>query len=147
MEKGMATHPSILVWRIPWWATQSMGSQELDRIQRLNRHQRTKDPLNENKPKCQVKLSTNVLNAPLTKKTISKATHMRSFCLGRCLGARGQRQNPVHTGGRALPQKRTHPQLCKGRSSEIRGRRHSPHAHKEKAVKPAYLDFGTEWKG
>ena len=21
LEKGMATHSSILVWRIPWWAT------------------------------------------------------------------------------------------------------------------------------
>ena len=34
LEKGMATHSSILVWRIPWTEEpgrlQSMGSQELD---------------------------------------------------------------------------------------------------------------------
>ena len=33
-EEGMATHSSILVWRIPWaeepGGLQSMGSQELD---------------------------------------------------------------------------------------------------------------------
>ena len=28
LEKGMATHPSILVWRIPW--TISWGCKELD---------------------------------------------------------------------------------------------------------------------
>ena len=34
LEKGMATHSSILAWRIPWTEEpgklQSMGSQELD---------------------------------------------------------------------------------------------------------------------
>ena len=34
LEKGMATHSSILAWRIPWTeepgGLQSMGSQELD---------------------------------------------------------------------------------------------------------------------
>ena len=34
LEKGMATHPSILAWRIPWTeepgGLQSTGSQELD---------------------------------------------------------------------------------------------------------------------
>ena len=34
LEKGMATHSSILAWRIPWTeepgGPQSMGSQELD---------------------------------------------------------------------------------------------------------------------
>ena len=34
LEKEMATHPSILAWRIPWTeepgGLQSMGSQELD---------------------------------------------------------------------------------------------------------------------
>ena len=36
LEKGMATHSSILTWRIPWTEEpgrlQSMGSQELDMI-------------------------------------------------------------------------------------------------------------------
>ena len=39
LEKGMATHSSILSWRIPWTeepgGLQSMGSQESDRTQRL----------------------------------------------------------------------------------------------------------------
>ena len=34
LEEGMATHPRILAWRIPWTeeprGLQSMGSQELD---------------------------------------------------------------------------------------------------------------------
>ena len=36
LEKGMATHSSILAWRIPWTeepgGIQSMGLQELDMI-------------------------------------------------------------------------------------------------------------------
>ena len=36
LEEGMATHSSILAWRIPWTeepgGLQSMGSQELDTI-------------------------------------------------------------------------------------------------------------------
>ena len=40
LEKGMATHSSILAWRIPWTEEpsrlQSMGSQRLDRTERLN---------------------------------------------------------------------------------------------------------------
>ena len=36
VEKEMATHSSILTWRIPW--IQSMGSQELDTTYRLNHH-------------------------------------------------------------------------------------------------------------
>ena len=36
LEKGMATHSSILAWRIPWTEEpgklQSMGSQELDTL-------------------------------------------------------------------------------------------------------------------
>ena len=35
LEEGMATHSSVLAWRIPWTeepgGPQSMGSQELDR--------------------------------------------------------------------------------------------------------------------
>ena len=42
LEKGMVTHSTILVWRIPWTeepgGLQSMGSQELDTTQRLNHH-------------------------------------------------------------------------------------------------------------
>ena len=42
LEKEMATHSSILAWRIPWieepGRLQSMGSQESDTIQRLNHH-------------------------------------------------------------------------------------------------------------
>ena len=45
LEKGMATHCSILVWRIPWTVEpgglQSMGSQELDMTWRLNYHHLT----------------------------------------------------------------------------------------------------------
>ena len=35
LEKGMATHFSILVWRI-LWTIQSMGSQESDTTERLS---------------------------------------------------------------------------------------------------------------
>ena len=43
LEKEVATHSSILAWKIPWtekpgWL-QSMGSQELDMIEWLNHHQ------------------------------------------------------------------------------------------------------------
>ena len=38
----MATHSSLLAWRIPWTeepdGLQSMGSQELDTTERLNHH-------------------------------------------------------------------------------------------------------------
>jgi hypothetical protein len=40
LEKGMATHSSILAWRIPWTeepgGLQSMGSQESDTTERLS---------------------------------------------------------------------------------------------------------------
>ena len=43
LEKEMATHTSILAWRIPWTEEpgelQSMGSQELDMTWQLNHHQ------------------------------------------------------------------------------------------------------------
>ena len=39
LEKGMATHFNILVWRVPWTkepgGLQSMGLQELDMTERL----------------------------------------------------------------------------------------------------------------
>ena len=39
LEKGMATHPSILAWRIPWTeepgGLQSMGCNESDTTERL----------------------------------------------------------------------------------------------------------------
>ena len=39
LEKGMATHPSILAWRIPWTeesgGLQPMGHNELDMTERL----------------------------------------------------------------------------------------------------------------
>ena len=42
LEKGMATHSSILAWRIPWTeepgGLQSMGHQELDTTERLHFH-------------------------------------------------------------------------------------------------------------
>ena len=42
MEKEMATHSSVLAWRIPWTekpgGLQSMGWQQSDMIQRLNHH-------------------------------------------------------------------------------------------------------------
>ena len=42
LEKEMATHSSILAWKIPWTekpgGLQSMGSQELDPIEQLNHH-------------------------------------------------------------------------------------------------------------
>ena len=44
LEEGMATHSSILAWRIPWMeepdGLQSMGSRELDTAERLNRMSR-----------------------------------------------------------------------------------------------------------
>ena len=40
LEKEMATHPSILAWRIPWMEEpgrlQSMGSQRVDTTERLH---------------------------------------------------------------------------------------------------------------
>jgi len=42
LEKEMATHSSILAWRIPWTEEpgrlQSMGSQESDMTEQLNHH-------------------------------------------------------------------------------------------------------------
>ena len=42
LEKEMATHSSILAWRIPWTEEpgrlQAMGLQELDMTQQLNHH-------------------------------------------------------------------------------------------------------------
>ena len=42
LEKGMATHSSILAWKIPWTeepgGIQSMGSPDSDTIYRLNHH-------------------------------------------------------------------------------------------------------------
>ena len=42
LEKEMATHSSILAWKILWTeksgGLQSMGSQELDTTQQLNHH-------------------------------------------------------------------------------------------------------------
>ena len=42
MEKEMATHSSILAWKIPWMGEpgrlQSMGSQESDTTERLHFH-------------------------------------------------------------------------------------------------------------
>ena len=35
LEKGKATHSSILAWRIPW-SVQSMGHKELDMTERLS---------------------------------------------------------------------------------------------------------------
>ena len=44
LEKEMATHSSILAWRIPWTeepgGVQSMGSQESDMTKQLNYHHR-----------------------------------------------------------------------------------------------------------
>ena len=44
LEKGMATHSSILAWRIPWTeepdGLQPMGSQELDMTEQLTLHTR-----------------------------------------------------------------------------------------------------------
>ena len=44
LEEGMATHSSILAWRIPWTeepgGLQSMGSKELDLTERLSTHAR-----------------------------------------------------------------------------------------------------------
>ena len=40
LEKGTATHSSVLAWRIPWTEEpgelQSMGSQRVDRTERLS---------------------------------------------------------------------------------------------------------------
>ena len=41
LEKEMATHSSILAWKIPWeehGGLQSMGSQRVDRTERLHFH-------------------------------------------------------------------------------------------------------------
>ena len=48
LEKEMATHSSILAWRIPWTeepgGLQSMGLQESDTTYRLKHHHRRKCP-------------------------------------------------------------------------------------------------------
>ena len=53
LEKEMATHSSILAWRIPWTeepgGLQSMGSQKSDMTQQLNHHQHIQQMLH----KCQ----------------------------------------------------------------------------------------------
>ena len=45
LDKGMATHSSILAWKIPWieepGRLQTMGLQSRTRLERLNRHVRT----------------------------------------------------------------------------------------------------------
>ena len=44
-EKGMATHSSILAWRIPWTEEsgrlRSMGPKKLDTTERLSTHRQT----------------------------------------------------------------------------------------------------------
>ena len=44
LEEGVATHSSILAWRIPWTeepgGLQSMGSQNQTRLRRLSTHAR-----------------------------------------------------------------------------------------------------------
>ena len=56
LEKEMATHSSILAWRIPWTEEhvrlQSMGLQELDTTQRLNHHHIDDFLIFECKPEC-----------------------------------------------------------------------------------------------
>ena len=39
LEKGMATHPSILAWRIPW--TEKLGRLQFMRSQRVRHNQET----------------------------------------------------------------------------------------------------------
>ena len=45
LEEGMATHSSILAWRIPWTeelgGLQSTGRKELDTTERLHFHYKT----------------------------------------------------------------------------------------------------------
>ena len=47
LEKEMATHSSVLAWKIPWTeepgGLQSMGSQESDTTKRLKHHHHTCD--------------------------------------------------------------------------------------------------------
>ena len=47
LEKGMATHSSILAWRIPWTEVpgrlQSMGSQSRTQLKQLNTHTHTRN--------------------------------------------------------------------------------------------------------
>ena len=38
LEKGKATHSSILVWRIPWTVYSPWGCKELDTTERLSLH-------------------------------------------------------------------------------------------------------------
>ena len=48
LEKGMATHSSILAWRIPWTeepgGLQSWGCKELDMTERIRTHTHTPVP-------------------------------------------------------------------------------------------------------
>ena len=38
LEKGMATHSSILTWRIPWTEEPGRGRKELDTTEQLTLH-------------------------------------------------------------------------------------------------------------
>ena len=54
LEKGMATHSSILAWRIPWTeepgGLQSLGQKELDMTERLSTHSLSSLTLQEADP-------------------------------------------------------------------------------------------------
>ena len=56
LEKEVATHSTILAWRIPWTEEpgrlQSMGSQELDTTWQLNHHHIDDYLIIECKPEC-----------------------------------------------------------------------------------------------
>ena len=49
LEKGMATHSSIVAWRIPW--TKEPGGLQSIGLHRV-RHNCSKDPLGVNSPLC-----------------------------------------------------------------------------------------------
>ena len=56
LEKGMATHPTILAWRIPWreepGGLHSMGSKESDTTEQLSIHILNNGLLVLNYPLC-----------------------------------------------------------------------------------------------
>ena len=57
MEKGMASHSSVLAWETPWTeepgGLQSMGSYKLDTNERLNNNKQPKGWAGGKEPACQ----------------------------------------------------------------------------------------------
>ena len=79
LEEGMATHPSILAWRIPWTEEpsrlQSMGSQSQTRLKQLSTQAST-----YNATLCTGDASDNILCYPGSQNTRQKLNWLSHNC-------------------------------------------------------------------